>query len=247
MQVNFLTGGTQKGGTGAVHKFLSEHPQICLAKQKEVHFFDNDAFFRTHREPINYRPYHEYFTGRATTKVFGEATPIYMYWEPSAERIKAYNPSMRLIFILRDPIERAYSQYNMQRRRGIELLSFSTAIRLESVRCRQAFSLQRRRYSYVDRGFYSRQIKNMMRFFPREQMLFLKTEDLKHRHTETIDRICDFLGVARLHHDRPAIVSSHRYPSMSLSDKTFLKRKFEEEILELEALLGWDCASWMSA
>ena len=87
----------------------------------------------------------------------------------------------------------------------------------------------------------------MMRFFPREQMLFLKTEDLKHRHTETIDRICDFLGVARLHHDRPAIVSSHRYPSMSLSDKTFLKRKFEEEILELEALLGWDCASWMSA
>src|SRR5215216_3951934 len=154
MQVNFLTGGTQKGSTGAVHKFLSEHPQICLAKQKEVHFFDNDAFFRTHREPINYRPYHEYFTGRATTKVFGEATPIYMYWEPSAERIKAYNPSMRLIFILRDPIERAYSQYNMQRRRGIELLSFSTAIRLESVRCRQAFCLQRRRYSYVDRGFY---------------------------------------------------------------------------------------------
>lgn len=126
-KVNFIIAGTQKGGTTALSAFLNQHPQISFAQVKEVHFFDTDYLFKA--PPPPYHIYHRHFKNKSGC-IFGEATPIYMYWNPAIKRIKDYNPDMKLIFILRNPIERAYSHYIMEYKRDAETLSFSEAIRV---------------------------------------------------------------------------------------------------------------------
>lgn len=242
MKVDFLIAGTQKGGTTALATFLSEHPKICVAKKKEIHFFDRDEFFNDSLP--NYDEYHRHFPDVGNRKRIGEATPIYMYWKPAPKRIKEYNPNIKLILILRNPIERAYSHYIMEKRRKAEKFPFSMAIRLEKLRCASAFPKQHRVYSYIDRGFYSKQIKNMLKYFSSEQILFLRTEDLRQKHDITINRICDFLCIERLNHTKSEIIFSNEYEEMRLIDKKFLQNKFHNEINKLEVLLGWNCSDW---
>ena len=237
MRVSFLIVGAQKGGTTALYRFLSDHPRVGRARKKELHFFDSIA------NPTDYQAYHEQFVPVPSAAVYGEATPSYMYYKPAAERIRDYNPAMRLIFILRNPIERAYSNYAHLNDKDKEWLPFSVAIRVENLRQAVRWS---RQHAYVDRGFYTRQINHMLRFFPREQMLFLKTEELRNHHTETINRVCDFIGVEPLNHTKPATIHSRSYPPMSPRDKKLLQRKFAGEIKDLERLLEWDCSDWLN-
>lgn len=242
MKVDFLIVGTQKGGTTALSSFISKHPQIGMAKKKEVHFFDNDRFFNS--APPDYAAYHRYFERTGKETVFGEATPIYMYWRSAAERIKRYNPRIKLIFLLRNPIERAYSHYIMELKRGCETWSFFNAIRFEKLRCLTRFPKQHRRFSYIDRGYYTRQIRRMSIYFPREQMLFLKTEDLRENHQESLSKVFDFLGVEAYGAIRKSIVFSKEYSPMAPKDKRYLVNKFHMEIKALERLLSWDCSTW---
>ncbi|MDY6937084.1 MAG: sulfotransferase domain-containing protein [Cyanobacteriota bacterium] len=244
MKVSFLIVGTQKGGTSALHTFLSDHPEICLPKKKEAHFFDKGDFWGYSQ--ANYDDYHRLFETDDRTRVCGEATPAYMYWKQSPKRICQYNRAMKLIFILRNPIERAYSNYMMQVKRGIETLPFSEAIRVEKIRRLRKFPRQDRLFSYVDKGFYVRQIERMERYFSRSQMLFLKTEDLSDRHTETVDKVCEFIGVSPLNHQAAKRVFSNTYEPMSVADRQFLQERYRAEIAKLETLLGWDCSSWMA-
>ena len=111
--VNFLICGTQKGGTSALDAYLREHPEICMADKKEVHFFDNKKFFNKNKP--DYSKYHSFFNPQSSHKLLGETTPIYMYWHDSPRRIWQYSPNMKIIVILRNPIDRAYSHWNMER------------------------------------------------------------------------------------------------------------------------------------
>jgi hypothetical protein len=245
MRVSFLIAGTQRGGTTALHTFLSAHPQIVFARRKEVHFFDDESLFRGGPAPDLYARYHGEFPPADEAAVIGEATPIYMYWKRAARRIRDYNPAMKLVVVLRNPIERAYSHYTLERNRHREPLSFSRAIRLERLRCLRAWPLQHRVFSYVDRGFYSRQIRRLLDHFPRKQMLFIKSDDLRQDHAATLARICRFLDVAPLPDSKPEAIFQSRYASpMSPADRAYLARKFRPEISALERLLGWDCSSW---
>ncbi|MCX7848245.1 MAG: sulfotransferase domain-containing protein [bacterium] len=241
-RVNFLIAGTQKGGTTALAHFLAQHPHVFISRQKELHFFDRDKYFRA-RTP-NYTWYHQHFQGCDGYRAVGEATPIYMFWPAAAPRIHAYNPAMKLILLLRNPIERAYSDYIMERRRGFELLPFRWAIRVEPLRRRWLPSLLARHYLYTSRGFYSQQIQHLLHYFPREQMLILKTEELREDHYGTLQRVCAFLGVDPFPAIKQEIVFSNEYAPMSLDDWQLLQRIFAQEIDTLEALLGWDCSSW---
>ena len=177
MLVNFLIVGTQKGGTTALCKFLSKHPNISIPPKKEVHFFDNDGLFQS--STPDYDIYHRNFNQIDEGAIFGEGTPIYMYWKPATKRIYNYNPNMKLIFILRNPVERAYSSYQMIYNMKKETMSFSDAIRSEKERLKKFYPKQHQHYSYLDRGLYSKQIINMLNFFNRNKMLFVKSEDLK--------------------------------------------------------------------
>ncbi|MGB7755383.1 MAG: hypothetical protein WBL23_04905, partial [Salinisphaera sp.] len=97
--------------------------------------------------------------------VFGEATPIYMYWHDAPRRMWEYNPNMKLIVVLRNPIDRAFSHWNMEKSRNAESLSFWDAIQNEEPRCKEALPYQHRTYSYVDRGFYLEQLRRLWRYF----------------------------------------------------------------------------------
>src|SRR3954469_2219251 len=196
MKVDFVIGGTQKGGTSALDAFLRQHPEICMpADLKEVHFFDREEMFRTSKP--DYEKYHSHFRCAPDVKVIGEASPIYMYWNNAPERIWNYNRAMKWILILRNPVERAYSAWNMERKRGAESLSFEQAIDQEEDRCREALPLQHRIYSYVDRGFYSAQVRRIFNIFGREKGLVLLNEDLQHDHRGPLGKLFKFLGLSQ--------------------------------------------------
>jgi len=243
-RVGFLVAGTQKGGTTALHYYLSAHPRICLPRGKELHFFDDEGYFRTRGRP-DYAAYHRRFAPKPG-QVLGETTPIYMYWYAAPRRIWEYNPAMKLLVVLRNPIERAYSHWNMERVRGKETLSFGEAIRTEEARCRRALPLQHRLFSYVDRGFYTEQLRRLWFWFPHEQTLVLRSETLRADPAGTLNTVWDFLGVER----RPpaAAREDHANPyeaGLAEADWRFLRDAFEFEIHSLERLLGWDCADWL--
>src|SRR5688572_4249341 len=109
-RVTFLIAGVQKGGTTALFDYLGDYPDIVLADAKELHFFDDEA--QDWSAP-DYGAYNARFSDPAG-RPCGEATPIYTYWPNSLERIAAYNPAMKLVVMLRDPVERAWSHWRME-------------------------------------------------------------------------------------------------------------------------------------
>jgi hypothetical protein len=241
--VDFMIAGTQKGGTTALFAYLQSHPDICAAKVKETHFFDTDANFKKKR--VNYVELHKYFTPRPG-QLLGEATPITMYWEAAPRRVWEYNPRMKIICILRDPIDRAFSQWNMYCQFGLERLSFTEALNQESERCRAALPLQHRVYSYTDRGFYCEQIRRLWRYFPREQTYFLKNEDLRDRPQEALNGVFDFLGVRRLIVEPQVIDTPPPASLIDVADRARLANLYECEVRQLERLLDWDCRGWLA-
>jgi hypothetical protein len=268
MLVNFLIVGAQKGGTTALAKFLSTHPQICIAPVKEVHFFDYDQNYlrdgtpwlgvpkelscpaHSNSNPTPQDLYHSFFPNYDNQIAVGEATPIYMYFPWIAERLKAYNPRMKLIILLRNPIDRAYSHYQMERARGWEWLPFSLAIRIEALRLYLAKhdSSERsslRTHSYCDRGFYSRQIHNLQRYFPKEQMLILLNEDLQNNHSQTLQRVYQFLGV-NSNVDIPVQerVLSGEYQPIPLRYRNYLMQRYDREIDAIASLLSLNLDRW---
>ena len=244
MKVNFVIGGTQKGGTSALDSFLRQHPQICLPEKKELHFFDREENFA--KKP-NYKKYHAHFHPAASHRVIGEATPIYMYWNPAPARIWTYNPEMKWILVLRNPVERAFSAWNMETKRGAEQASFREAVVTEAERCRQALPLQHRVFSYVDRGFYAHQVRRLFDIFGREKCLVLLNEDLRYDHTNTLRAVFRFLGVDPSFVPPEALVFEHDYDeSVETGLNTRLREIFQFDIKELERLLERDLSTWNS-
>lgn len=232
--------GAQKSGTSALDTFLRSHPQLGFASSKELHFFDADRLFD--RQP-NYAAYHAHFEPDGGAALYGETTPNYLYWPPCAARIHAYNPGMRLIALLRNPVERAHSHWAMDRQRGYDRLPFPLAIRAELLG-RRTVRRSYRKYAYIARGLYAPQLERFLALFPREQLLVLRNSDLRERHQDTLDRVTDFLGVDRLHGVAQETIFSHARAEMAPGDRRLLQRVFQDSNAELEGLLGWNLGDW---
>jgi len=246
-RVQFLIAGTQKGGTSALDAYLRDHPGIAMASRKEVHFFDDDARFVRGRTP-DYAGYERFFADAPAHAVAGEATPVYMYWHAAPARIHAYNPAMKLIVVLRNPITRAYSHWNMEHTRGADRLSFWRALQMERLRCRTAWPAQHRVYSYVDRGFYSQQLIRVWQTIPRAQTLVIRHERLKADPQAVLDEVCAFLGVEPMRVVAKKDVHTLAYAqAMAEREWRFLAERFEGEIRALEPQFGWDCSAWLQA
>lgn len=241
--VKFLVAGTQKGGTTSLHKYLQKHPQAMMAKRKEPHFFDNE---KHDWQNINYDLYHAYFKPNPKGKLVGEATPVYMYWNGAAERILKYNPKMKFIILLRDPVERAYSQWNMERDMKKEKLPFWEALLAEEQRAERAAPLQTRAFSYLDRGYYAKQLKALWQVFPRQQTLVMKSTDLLNSPVEALARVSEFLEIRKFKDVETQIVHARPYVSkISKQERNFLKERLASDVRELEKLLDWDCSDWL--
>jgi hypothetical protein len=242
-RASFVICGTQKSGTTALADQLRLHPRLCIPAQKELHFFDDES--QTWPNP-DYNAYHSLFDDGSEQVRWGEATPIYMYWDAAPERIWRYNPEMRLIVILRNPISRAYSHWAMERQRGAESLDFASALSLEEERCLEARPLQHRVFSYKDRGFYCHQLRRLWRLFGREAVLVLRQEELRQEPQATLNRVCDHLGVERIKADEKMERHVGSYPEpMPTHLHEQLRQVFWHEICQLEALLDWDCQEWL--
>ena len=244
-KIDFVIAGTQKGGTSALDSYLRMHPEIGMGERKELHFFDNEKIFS--KPKIDYSQYERLFDFTSKRKIFGEATPIYMYWKPSCKRIWEYNPEIKLIFILRNPIARAFSNWNMQYDRKSETKDFSYCIRNEEQRVKETFSYQHRVFSYIDRGFYSTQIRRFKQYFDEEQLLFIKYEEFNTNQENVLNEVFNFLGVNpdNFLFERKTVHKRNKHSSMSTEDKKYLIDKFKNEIYQVEKLLKWNCSDWL--
>ena len=234
-RLEFILAGAQKSGTTALHYFLSRHPNITMGDQQEIHFFDNDALFVSE---VDYEELHKHYPLLGPSTIAGDCTPSYIYHKPAAERIWKYNPKAKLLILLRNPVDRAFAHWNMQRFRGREPLDFFDAVREEKTRIGGA-------PPYVDRGFYGEQHERLVILFPRDQVKAVKFEAFKEKHRETLTSIFSFLDLEPLRSVRSKdrnVVPYER--AMNWEEKVFLYNLFEEDIAKLEQLLSWDCSDW---
>jgi sulfotransferase family protein len=176
MRVGFLGGGTERAGSTWLDACLREHPHVLLPVVKEIHFFSSDS-----RYAQGVEWYHSFFERSASRPLIGEVSPTYLRAASiAAERIYAYRPDIKLIFILRDPIQRAYSHYVLRLASGTECQAIEDAITTDS--------------QYVRSGLYYSHLLYYLRFFSREQMLILLYDDLVRDPMVVFSEVCAFLN-----------------------------------------------------
>jgi hypothetical protein len=241
-RLDFIVAGAQKSGTTALNYYLKRHPRIALPIKKELHFFDNDALFAS--EPVSYESLHKMFRPAKPDSIAGENTPNYLYWPPALARIRNYNPAIKLIILLRNPIDRAFSQWNMQRVRGNDSLDFLDAVRAEPERLAKLPAEKLRKFAYVDRGRYGEQLERALSVFPREQLLILKYEEFRAQQRELVDKVFQFLQLPPIRF-RP--VEAHDIPyqrQIQQHERNAIFEMLREDISKLERLAGWTCSDW---
>jgi|GEM_PF-1480149 len=203
---NFILVGAARAGSTFLYNTLIQHPDVFLPPRKELQYFSAKLEARQHlAQPFDAVEYARFFAAGAGKKAVGEMSPNYMYTEWSARMIASALSEVKLLFVLRDPVERAYSHYwhNIGRsykhiRKRKETLSFEQALDREAERLRNGSYEDRLFYSYQDRGFYMPQIARFVERFPREQMRFILFDELQRDPVSVIDELCDFLGIERM-------------------------------------------------
>ncbi len=241
---DFIIIGVQKGGTSSLFSYLGQHPQMILPGVKELHFFDNNF-----SQGINW--YREHFPckyihpGSKT----GEATPYYFRHPHAPRRVSEVCPEAKLIVLLRNPADRAYSHYQMQvKNKVFELQGFEDAIAREKdmlkgefekmVKDTAYYSFNHQKFSYLARGLYAEQVRQWLVFFRPEQFLFLRSEDFFRDPGSELLRVHEFLGITpQLPSDlRP--VNTNTYEPIKMSTRVALNAFFEQDMNELAGMLG---------
>ena len=191
--------GAQRCGTSALAAFLSRHPDIAMSTPKETHLFtrsDYSSDWTPEQIDARYRP----AFAESAARLRGEATPIYLFFPGIARELARYNPGLKLIVLLRDPVERAISGYYLEKNRGREPRPLWLALLLEPLRLRRRhdprpFGSITRVCTYRRRGLYSLQLQNLFRHFDRDRVLVLQSRDLAQHHDAVLRRVFAFLGV----------------------------------------------------
>ncbi len=183
---DFLIVGAQRCGTTWTYRELTTHPAIRRAWRKEVHFFDVDQTFAR-----GLAWYRANFPRLGPGELTGEATPTYLFVPRAAARLAAAVPRARLVVLLRDPVDRAYSQYHFARRHGRERRPFDVAL---DEQIDDAADAGLGIDSYLARGRYAEQLVRLFSLFPRDQVLVLRSEDL-FQDPAALGPIFAFLGV----------------------------------------------------
>lgn len=206
---DFFIGGVQKGGTTSLYAALAQHPQIIRAKFKEVFYYGNNdnyqkgkahykQFFATsfHKQNVERKLGKQVLTLDATTNTFES--------KEAPKRILQDNPKAKIIFILRNPVERAFSQYKMSQKKGWEKASFEKALELEEARIADGAKMASgfnghnyafQRLGYRSRGLYVNYMKQWFAEFPKENILVLNSDSFFQNPDAVFDNICQFLKI----------------------------------------------------
>ena len=235
MRPAFLIIGAQRSGTTSLYRYLCTHPDVLPALRKEVHYYD----FQFGKGRAWYGAHYPLRRRWRSPPVTGEGSPYYMVHPLAPTRARAHNPQLKIIAVLRDPVERAHSQYRHERANGHEQLGFEEAIDAEAerlagcdarLRCApDYYCYNHHHFSYLDRGRYGHHLSRWAALFPAKQMLVLSAETLFANPNRAANETFAFLGLAP--HEIGAVHAHNqrRYPALSAEERIQLGRHFEED------------------
>lgn len=238
--------GAQRSGTTSIFNYLVQHPDVLPPLGKEIHYFD----FHYSRGVRYYRGRFPYSRRLRQGTMTLDATPYYLVHPLVPQRAAQLLPDVKLIALLRNPIERAYSHYQHEVRGGREPLSFIEAIDREAERLAgeeerlrnepDYYSWNHHRYSYTHRGLYIEQLRRWLQHFPRTQLLVLQSEFLYRQPAEATARVHRFLGLKdhRLDRYEDTYQRGNYERTMPPELRTRLARYFEPHNRELFQFLG---------
>lgn len=253
---DFIIIGAQKGGTTALFEYLSNHPQVKPSKIKEIQFYDMNytkglEWYKSHF-PCHILPDrggNSFFRSWIT----GEASPYYLrsFWAPQrlAEVCRQTRKTPQLIVLLRDPVLRAYSQYQMSRLQyEVEDRPFIDALAAElerlsgeeeKTRLNPTYtSLSDMLFGYKRLGHYAEQLEHWFHFFPKESFLIVQSENLNKHPDQTFDQVTKFLKLKAWRPKKFDLKNARSYPKIDALEKETLKEYFNEKNEKLFSLIG---------
>ncbi|MBD1390844.1 sulfotransferase [Neiella sp. HB171785] len=234
--LNFVIIGAQKCGTTALDYFLRQHAEVCMpADKKELHYFYDE------QQNHDYSLLEQQFQPSEQTLACGEATPAYLRYEHAMAAIARYNPDMKLICLLRDPIARANSHWNMLFRNNVlqgdvDFLDFA----IDDYR-----SLQPVKPGLLERGLYAQQLQNVLKYFSADQLLLLKHDDLLYRHQDTLNRVFDFIGVEHQQIPGKPVNKKPHKTQLSIEQRQFLRGFYFQDTDQLGRQFDIDVEDWL--
>ena len=241
---DFIIIGAQRCGTTSLYTYLSEHPFVDPAFVKEVHFFDNN-----YHKGLRY--YRSFFPiRRKKDTITGEASPYYFFNPYASERIFKTISNVKLILLLRNPVDRAFSHYHHEVKMGYERLPFREAIRQEGKRLKDELekmlknekyhSFNHQHYSYLSKGLYINQIKQWIKYFKIQNILIIKSEDFFYNPRKIYDDVTSYLNLSKYKLKKIQVYNVGNYEKMNHYTRKYLNRYFEPYNQELYDYLGRD-------
>ncbi len=246
MAEHFFIAGAQRSATTYLYRMLEQHPGITLAQpvRPEPKYFIRDGFSG------DLEAYHREFFDQAGTPWFGEKSTSYIEHPVAAERIARCLPDAVIFFMLRDPVERALSNYRFSVMNGLESLPLAQALDAEASRVADGAGsgTSVSPFSYVGRGHYARYLEKWQAYFPRRQLRLLVTEDVVGS-KQALDRVFESLGLAPgvpLHGMDVAVNDSSHDASVDIDPalRSRLRDTFASSNRELAETWGVDIGSW---
>lgn len=246
---DFLIIGAARCGTTSLYECLKAHPQIYLPpdKRPEPHFFLREAEYR---KGIEYYC-RKYFDGVGDDLIAGEASTSYIYQPWVAPRIRKHLPDVKLIAMLRNPIDRAFSNYHVTRANGLEDLPFGEAIRREAQRIanpESSFHAEIQPFAYIDRGRYHKQLSLYRELFPPEQIHVTIFEDFMADTAAEIRSVLGFLGVGAAdvveQNHRKWNAADYNDERIAPADREYIRRELMDDMEKLSEFVQRDLSLW---
>lgn len=244
----FIIGGMPRSGTTYLCQVLDRHPDVYMAKP---YVPEPKVFIGPEKDAAEYRAHYAALFAEARGRsALGEKTSTYLESDTAPERIRRVVPDVRFIFLVREPAERAYSNYLWSTKNGLETLSFEEALRLEGSRPSPLppEKSHARPFDYVWRGNYDRFAQRYYDVFGRDAVAFFVYEELTASPQRVLEQIQRYIGVdpLPLHEEQVEPITAARDVGPPLDRKTAsaLKRRLKPAVLRFEALTGLDLGAW---
>ena len=234
--VEFIIMGTQKGGTTALAINISKHPDIYIDSYKdprksEIHFFD----IYWYKGLDYYKKKFDY-----SKKLVGEKTPDLMYLSHTFPLIQSINPYIKIIIILRNPIHRAYSHWKLIKKYFGEKRTFEDAIDDElKNRLKENKTFYTAQYHYLQRGLYYHQIKELLKWFPRQNILILFSEHVLQDMNSQYNKVYEFLNLKKMDLNYEKVFESEDKSEINESLYNQLTKFYKKDVKKLSKLLDF--------